>query len=242
MNHDQYEGILDGLLKTTTLSSTFDDFCRRATHHLLKPLRATGLLVATIESDDSMHLKGSYGVAPKTATTTRIDDWRTTGIAIAIDGGEQWFCKNPKPDLVLGPGAKADWQGNTWAIFMPFSRYELAIGGICILAKQDPLDLENWVEADLVNRAAELLCSKNLRHSPRQPERQTLGSADSGELSSRETRILELLEVGLTNARIGKELHLSESSIKQELGRIYKKLGVSNRTDAITLWSGTSKR
>jgi DNA-binding NarL/FixJ family response regulator len=37
---------------------------------------------------------------------------------------------------------------------------------------------------------------------------------------------------GLSNAQIAGRLYLSESTIKQHLGAVYKELGVRNRTQA----------
>jgi DNA-binding NarL/FixJ family response regulator len=43
---------------------------------------------------------------------------------------------------------------------------------------------------------------------------------------------LEMVVEGLSNAQIARRLYLSESTIKQHLGAVYKELGVSNRTQA----------
>jgi DNA-binding NarL/FixJ family response regulator len=53
-----------------------------------------------------------------------------------------------------------------------------------------------------------------------------------GDLSSRGREILKLVVEGLSNAQIAGRLYLTESTIKQHLGAVYKELGVSNRTQA----------
>jgi DNA-binding NarL/FixJ family response regulator len=53
-----------------------------------------------------------------------------------------------------------------------------------------------------------------------------------GDLSARQREILEMVVEGLSNAQIAGRLYLSESTIKQHLGAVYKELGVSNRTQA----------
>jgi len=58
-------------------------------------------------------------------------------------------------------------------------------------------------------------------------------SVASGQLSSRQHEIVMMMAKGLTNAQIGNELILSESSIKQESVKIFKALGVENRRDAV---------
>jgi DNA-binding NarL/FixJ family response regulator len=53
-----------------------------------------------------------------------------------------------------------------------------------------------------------------------------------GDLTARQREILEMVVEGLSNAQIARRLYLSESTIKQHLGAVYKELGVSNRTQA----------
>jgi DNA-binding NarL/FixJ family response regulator len=52
------------------------------------------------------------------------------------------------------------------------------------------------------------------------------------ELTAREREILALVADGLTNARIGRELWVTEQTVKFHLSNIYRKLSVSNRTEA----------
>ncbi len=53
-------------------------------------------------------------------------------------------------------------------------------------------------------------------------------------LSARETEVLILAGRGLTNAQIGRELFVSEATVKTHLLRAYAKLGVPGRTAAVT--------
>ena len=52
-------------------------------------------------------------------------------------------------------------------------------------------------------------------------------------LSEREREILGKLIHGLTNVEIGRALFISEKKVRNQLTRIYEKLGVSNRSKAI---------
>jgi DNA-binding NarL/FixJ family response regulator len=56
----------------------------------------------------------------------------------------------------------------------------------------------------------------------------------SAALSSREVEVLGLVARGNTNADIGRELHISEATVKTHLLRAFNKLGVSDRTAAVT--------
>jgi DNA-binding NarL/FixJ family response regulator len=53
-------------------------------------------------------------------------------------------------------------------------------------------------------------------------------------LSGREVEVLALVAKGLTNADIGRALHISEATVKTHLLRTFGKLGVSDRTAAVT--------
>jgi len=56
--------------------------------------------------------------------------------------------------------------------------------------------------------------------------------APASPLTSRELEILRAVAEGHTNARIGRELWVTEQTVKFHLSNIYRKLGVSNRTEA----------
>ncbi|GIF99393.1 DNA-binding response regulator [Catellatospora citrea] len=51
-------------------------------------------------------------------------------------------------------------------------------------------------------------------------------------LSIRETDILRLVARGMTNREIGRELHLSEGTVKNHMSRILDRLGLRDRTQA----------
>jgi DNA-binding NarL/FixJ family response regulator len=54
-------------------------------------------------------------------------------------------------------------------------------------------------------------------------------------LTPREREVLALVAEGLTNAAVGARLFISESTVKTHLLRIFAKLGVDDRTRAVTL-------
>jgi DNA-binding NarL/FixJ family response regulator len=53
-------------------------------------------------------------------------------------------------------------------------------------------------------------------------------------LTPRETEVLKLVARGLANAEIGRELFISEATVKTHLVRTFGKLGVDDRTAAVT--------
>jgi DNA-binding CsgD family transcriptional regulator len=55
-------------------------------------------------------------------------------------------------------------------------------------------------------------------------------------LSPRETEVLDLASLGLTNAQIAVRLCVTIHAVKFHLAAVYRKLGVSNRTTAVGLY------
>jgi DNA-binding NarL/FixJ family response regulator len=58
-------------------------------------------------------------------------------------------------------------------------------------------------------------------------------TAVATQLTGREHDVLKLLADGLSAAEIGARIHLSESTVKSHLAKIYQKLGVTNRAQAL---------
>ena len=59
-------------------------------------------------------------------------------------------------------------------------------------------------------------------------------------LTERERQIILVLAEGITNKEIGRRLGLTEGTVKVHLHRIYRKLGVANRTAlAVLAHTGT---
>lgn len=54
-------------------------------------------------------------------------------------------------------------------------------------------------------------------------------------LSLREIEVLALVARGLTNKAVGRALHISEATVKTHLLHVFSKLGVDDRTEAVTV-------
>ncbi|MFK0243452.1 response regulator transcription factor [Amycolatopsis azurea] len=55
------------------------------------------------------------------------------------------------------------------------------------------------------------------------------------QLTHRQHEVLGLLTQGLSNRRIGRSLHITEQTVKAHLHMIYRKLGATDRTDAVVI-------
>lgn len=60
-------------------------------------------------------------------------------------------------------------------------------------------------------------------------------SANEG-LSVRETQVLRLVASGMANKQVGRKLGISERTVKAHLGRVFRQIGVGDRTSA-ALWA-----
>jgi DNA-binding NarL/FixJ family response regulator len=63
-----------------------------------------------------------------------------------------------------------------------------------------------------------------------------------GSLTAREREVLNLLARGMSNRDIAEELVITNKTVKNHLSRIYEKIGVHSRAEAIALWLGVGGR
>lgn len=59
-------------------------------------------------------------------------------------------------------------------------------------------------------------------------------------LTAREAEVMDAITRGRTNGQIAEELFLAEKTVKNTINRIYTKLAVTTRSEAIARWVGTS--
>lgn len=68
---------------------------------------------------------------------------------------------------------------------------------------------------------------------PKRPRARRAASAAASDPTSRELDVMELLAQGMTNREIANALFISEHTVRNHLGHIFTKLGVSSRTQAV---------
>lgn len=66
-----------------------------------------------------------------------------------------------------------------------------------------------------------------------EPEPAQAAADGTATLSERETAVLEAVARGLSNREIGRQLWISEQTVKFHLRNVYRKLGISSRTEAV---------
>lgn len=112
-------------------------------------------------------------------------------------------------------------------------REVLAAGAIgYVLKDTEPADLLAAVRAAAAGHVPidPRVASALLPARPDEPEDVAAG------LSPRETEVLRLVAQGLANKQIGRALGITERTVKAHLGRVFREIGVLDRTSA-ALWA-----
>jgi DNA-binding NarL/FixJ family response regulator len=153
-----------------------------------------------------------------------------------------------KPDITL---LDVDFQKGDPVDSVKAMREAHPIGKICLLsmhAQQALLErslvfgLEGYIIKDIgltdLSRALLAINGGDFYVDPRlagsmlrrMSERRHKG--DPTELSERETDVIQLIAIGLSNKQISEKLFLSEKTVKNHISRIFSKLNVTARTQA----------
>jgi DNA-binding NarL/FixJ family response regulator len=89
-------------------------------------------------------------------------------------------------------------------------------------------DLRNAVSAALAGVGLLEATQRPIAPAPRVPD-------DIPELTERELQVLRGMSRGLSNGQIGRELYLSEDTVKTHARRLFRKIGVNDRAQAVAL-------
>ncbi|MDO4753915.1 MAG: response regulator transcription factor [Bacillota bacterium] len=90
-------------------------------------------------------------------------------------------------------------------------------------------------EVETLEKAINTVCQGTKYFSPSVQGMLNSKKSDHDEdvLTSREKQVLNLLAEGYSNRNISEELEVSEKTVKNHLSSIFKKIGVSDRTNAV---------
>jgi len=118
-------------------------------------------------------------------------------------------------------------------------RRALADGAAGFLSKSSESEL--IIHAILQVLAGETWVPEGLESPPTHPDEAELARR-VGALTPQQYRILLMLGEGLLNKQIAWELDITEATVKAHMTAIMRKLGVNNRTQAVTLFSQLNVR
>jgi DNA-binding NarL/FixJ family response regulator len=117
--------------------------------------------------------------------------------------------------------------------------------GYLVHGRFEPEDLESRIKAVA---AGEMVLSPAITPAVFEALRRAPGTENEGDelgmgsLTAREREVLNLLARGMSNALIAEELVITNKTVKNHLSRIYEKIGVHSRAEAIALWLGVRDR
>jgi len=106
-----------------------------------------------------------------------------------------------------------------------------------LLKSAKPLEILNAIR-DLLNGGSPMSATIARRVVAQLRPGRSVGAPAEANLTEREQEILQLLAEGLLYKEISLRIGISESAIKQHIHRMYGKLQVQNRTEAVNLYFG----
>lgn len=209
-------GMVKDVVEMVVSSQSIQDLCRRFVHEDFAQGKIQGSHIYSINTSLDIVFVVGYG-----KTTEKVRP-----VASAWDEGcPLASCvKDKAPVFNQGIGV------NHLAI--PLLRENIPVA--CLLLVLDSSCVTNPISNvtfEVVSKiGAFFVEAKPTRDSQTNMRRNDLPSKS---LSSRQITILSLAAKGLTNAAIGREVSLSESTVRQETIRIYRTLDASGRLEAI---------
>ena len=219
--------LIEAILLAGQLADDCDDFCRRSVNQVLGRLRARSMLVGTVEADGKFWVRGSFGIRGIGINENNSVHWENTELELAIKSNKLVRI-DQSIETVSAPILRSLRMGEPLGpcFVFPFSKFRLTVGAAVISFDTNTVDsVEQTPEVVGTVWNSELFIS-------RPSNRRSKSQHSFGEqLSLRQREIVRLGKMGLTNQQIARELHLSESSIKQELTRVFRKFGISSRSE-----------
>ncbi len=215
---DQQGDLYKSLIQAVTSSFSASDFCRHLVHSVLDSHEATAALICRLSLDSNFAEVGSYGLGVDGLQTQLTSVFDTSPLALAVRKHQTVFSET----------------GTEMAI--PLEQSGLLAGGLLITFEQPRAqeDLPNLLVDSLQIAGGHFIDkgrgtqSRAASHVPSPVQIQT-------ELTPRQLQILGYLDQPLTYSQIGRLLHLSESLVKQESGRVFRFLDVNTRKDAVAV-------
>lgn len=205
------------LVQAVTSSLTASEFCRHLVHSVLNGRGATAALICRLSLDSTFVEVGSYG--------------------LDIDRLKQQVTNVFDDNLVARAARSQTWtladDGSGFA--MPLFENNL-ISGVLVIAFESMSDRE---VSEFFIETLQIACANYVsakRGSSMDANRSmSPNQVIPNELSRRQLQILRYLDQDLTYAQVGRVLHVSESLVKQEAGRVFRFLGVHSRREAVSV-------
>jgi DNA-binding NarL/FixJ family response regulator len=162
-------------------------------------------------------------------------------IAVARDTRPDVVCLDVRMPVMDGVAAAKPLSEHAKVLMLSYSEDEPLVtgaisngaSGYLVHGRFDPDELESRIKA--IARG-EMVLSPAVTPAVFDALRRAPGPAND------EREVLNLLARGLSNRDIAEELVITNKTVKNHLSRIYEKIGVHSRAEAIALWLGVGGR
>jgi DNA-binding CsgD family transcriptional regulator len=218
-------------------SSSVDDFCKQLVHKVLGRHSATGALICVLDKDSTFRKIGSHGRWDGRASEG-FEPWDNSEITTCLSSGKVVCFDSHDKHLENSSKGFFDLSHAVSYALLPLISNPNAVGllaiGFAVEEISKKIDEEELRLAALASEYFAISSQSSIGKSTgfRGALLEFRGGIGNEELTPRQLSILKFMSEGRTNYQIDRALNLSESSIKQETVRIFRALGVRNRTDA----------
>jgi DNA-binding CsgD family transcriptional regulator len=209
--------VLSKLVDLAISSDSYEQLCQRIIHEEITRGLISGAHLYSVDSNLDMDLQISYG---KTTSLVQpvVSAWGTSPLSKCL----------VEKRMQYQPGKEAA------HLALPLAKSSVPVGAMLLVMAPEvagpPL---SEPVAHLLSKVGAFFVEVRPRHSPAARANGNGHTQSPEQLTTRQIQIIQLIGAGLTNGQIGKDLALSESTIRQETIKIYKSLGVSGRDEAV---------
>ena len=207
------------LIKAITYATDANDFCKHLIFSILNVCGAKSAAILRLGATENMTLVGSYGES----LVFQGESWVTSEAA--------WAKAIRENQNILLP-AQLENQSH---FAIPLFQNGLVAGALALIcgAEMENCFIRNDDDINSLKLAAEYYLYDYQAGSPRNGRSRVQASVVPTSLTQRQIVILKWIKTGRTYSSISREMHISESLVKQEAVRLFRYFGVDNRVSVI---------
>jgi DNA-binding CsgD family transcriptional regulator len=205
------------LIDLAISSDSYEQLCQRVVHEEITQGLISGAHLYSVDSNLDMELQISYGKTTPLVEQV-VSAWGTSPLSKCIVEKRMQYMAGKEAAHVA----------------LPLAKTSVPVGAmLLVMAPEVASAPVSEPVAHLLSKVGAFFIEVRPRHSLQARATGNGNNHRPEQLTTRQIAIIQLIGAGLTNGQIGKDLSLSESTIRQETIKIYKSLGVSGREQAL---------